>query len=66
MDSFSGSGRTGSFSWPSFAPFKVSVYPRDYAASLDAQPFQAMPVYEDSCNVCDARYGFNYNWQVVC
>lgn len=52
---------TGSSSWPSFAPFKVIVYLRYFAESLNAQRFQRMPARGDSRTVYDARYAVNRN-----
>lgn len=64
MDGYSGSSNAGSSSWPSFSPFEVSVYLRDYAGSLDAPRFQAMPTRGYSRNVHDVRHGVNCGTQV--
>lgn len=61
MDGSSVSANDGSSSWQSYDPFEVTIHLRNYARSLDARLFQAMPVCGDSLTVDCARYGGNYD-----
>lgn len=64
MEGSSGSGSAGSLSWPSLAPFEVSVYLQNYRESLVARRFQAMPAGGNSRTPYDARRVDNRNSRV--
>lgn len=65
MDGPLSSDNVGSSSWPSFAPFEVSLYLSDYAESLDARRSQAMPTHGDSRTVYNARHVVNLDTRVA-
>lgn len=51
-----GSGNTGSSSWPSSTTLEVNAYIYEYKGRLDVRRFQAMPICGDSPTVCYAHH----------
>lgn len=64
INGFSGPDSAGRSSWPSFTPFKVSVYLRDYAGSYVVRIIHEMPAFADSSTVYDTRHVANHDTRV--